>query len=46
MEFSDDDTEEERKLKFLVLEYYNARIDERVRRKRFVIERGLLDVKK
>ena len=46
MEFNDDDTEEERTLKLQVLEYYNARLDERIRRKKFVIERGLLDLKK
>lgn len=46
MEFNDDDTEEETKLKYQVLEYYNARLDERIRRKKFVIERGLLDLKK
>lgn len=33
MEFYDDDTKEERDLKFLVLEYYNKRLDERTRRK-------------
>jgi transcriptional adapter 2-alpha len=33
MEFNDDDTEEETKLKLQVLEYYNARLDERIRRK-------------
>lgn len=46
MEFNDDDTEEEIQLKFKVLEYYNARLDERIRRKKFVIDRGLLDLKK
>lgn len=46
MEFNEDDTEEETKLKFQVLEYYNARLDERIRRKKFVIDRGLLDLKK
>uniref|UniRef100_A0A7S3JP72 Transcriptional adapter 2 n=1 Tax=Euplotes harpa TaxID=151035 RepID=A0A7S3JP72_9SPIT len=46
MEFNEDDTEEETKLKYKVLEYYNARLDERIRRKKFVIERGLLDLKK
>jgi len=46
MEFSEDDTEQEAKLKFQVLEYYNARLDERIRRKKFVIDRGLLDLKK
>lgn len=29
-----------------VIELYNARIDERIRRKKFVLERGLLDFKK
>ena len=46
MEFLDEDTKEERDLKLKVLEYYNARLDERIRRKKFVIERGLLDLKK
>ena len=45
MEFNDDDNEEETRLKFQVLEYYNARLDERIRRKKFVIDRGLLDLK-
>jgi transcriptional adapter 2-alpha len=46
MEFNEDDTEEEIKLKNEVIELYNARLDERIRRKKFVIERGILDVKK
>uniref|UniRef100_A0A7S3KAX6 Transcriptional adapter 2-alpha/beta-like domain-containing protein n=1 Tax=Euplotes crassus TaxID=5936 RepID=A0A7S3KAX6_EUPCR len=46
MEFLEDDTDEEIELKFKVLEYYNARLDERIRRKKFVIDRGLLDIKK
>lgn len=46
MEFNIDDTEEEIKLKSEVIELYNARLDERIRRKKFVIERGILDVKK
>jgi transcriptional adapter 2-alpha len=29
-----------------VIELYNARLDERIRRKKFVLERGLLDFKK
>lgn len=29
-----------------MIELYNARLDERIRRKKFVIERGLLDFKK
>lgn len=45
MEFHEDDTPENIKLKENVLELYNARLDERIRRKNFVIERGLLDLK-
>ena len=45
MEFHDDDTPENVKLKESVIELYNARLDERIRRKKFVIERGLLDLK-
>jgi transcriptional adapter 2-alpha len=46
MEFFDDDTTENINLKNNVIELYNARLDERIRRKKFVIERGLLDLKK
>jgi transcriptional adapter 2-alpha len=46
LEFFEDDTEEDLKLKNDVIELYNARIDERIRRKKFVLERGLLDFKK
>ena len=46
MEFFDDDTPENIELKNNVIELYNARLDERIRRKKFVIERGLLDLKK
>lgn len=46
MEFFDDDTESDIKLKNDVIELYNARLDERVRWKKFVIERGILDFKK
>ena len=45
MEFHEDDTPENIKLKESVIELYNARLDERIRRKKFVIERGLLDLK-
>lgn len=45
MEFHDDDTPENILLKENVLELYTARLDERIRRKKFVIERGLLDLK-
>lgn len=46
MEFNDDDTEEEIDMKKKILEIYNKRQDERVKRKKFVIERGLLDLKR
>jgi transcriptional adapter 2-alpha len=46
MEFFDDDTDDNAKLKNSVIELYNGRLDERIRRKKFVIERGLLDLKK
>jgi len=45
MEFNEDDTPENVRLKESVIELYNARLDERIRRKKFVIERGLLDLK-
>ena len=46
MEFFEDDTPQNIELKNSVIELYNARLDERIRRKKFVIERGLLDLKK
>lgn len=46
LEFFDDDTTQETKLKEDVIQLYNARLDERIRRKKFVTERGLLDFKK
>ncbi len=46
LEYFDDDTDHDIKLKNDVIELYNARIDERIRRKKFVLERGLLDFKK
>jgi transcriptional adapter 2-alpha len=45
MEFNDDDLSDNTKLKENVIELYTARLDERIRRKKFVIERGLLDLK-
>ena len=45
MEFFDDDTPENIALKNSVIELYNARLDERIKRKKFTIERGLLDLK-
>lgn len=46
MEFADDDHPTERELKLKVIEIYNSKLDERERRKKFVVERGLLDYKK
>lgn len=46
MEFFEDDTPENIELKNNVIELYNARLDERIRRKKFTIDRGLLDIKK
>jgi len=33
-------------MKYKLLEIYNLRLDERIKRKKFVIERGLLDLRK
>jgi len=33
-------------MKYKILDIYNARLDERIKRKKFVIERGLLDFNK
>lgn len=46
LEFLDDDTPDEKELKMNVLKVYNAQLDEREKRKRFVIERNLLDIKR
>ncbi|KAK6588248.1 hypothetical protein RS030_6792 [Cryptosporidium xiaoi] len=45
MEFRDHDTPQEKELKLQILEIYNSKLDERTYRKRFVIERNLLDIK-
>ncbi|XP_021902304.1 transcriptional adapter ADA2b-like, partial [Carica papaya] len=42
MEFNDTDTEEERELKIRVLRAYSRRLDERQRRKDFILQRDLL----
>lgn len=42
MEFKDNDTPEERDLKLRVLRIYSKRLDERKRRKEFILERNLL----
>mmetsp|Transcript_1852 Transcript_1852/g.3338 ORF Transcript_1852/g.3338 Transcript_1852/m.3338 type:complete len:870 (-) Transcript_1852:931-3540(-) len=46
MEFSQYDTTEDRELKIKVIKIYNAHLDERERRKQFLIDRGLLDYRK
>jgi transcriptional adapter 2-alpha len=46
LEFLDDETKEERELKMNVLRAYNAQLEERDKRRKFVIERNLLDIKK
>lgn len=46
MEFSTSDPLEERQLKIKVLKIYNARLEERERRKQFLIDRNLLDYRK
>ncbi|KAL6992912.1 hypothetical protein U1Q18_011030 [Sarracenia purpurea var. burkii] len=42
MEFKETDTEEERELKLRVIRIYSKRLDERKRRKDFILERNLL----
>lgn len=46
MEFGEDDTEEQVKDKLRLIEIYNKRLDERERRKEFVLSRGLVKVKR
>jgi hypothetical protein len=46
MEFNLDDHPSERELKLQVIRIYNSKLSERDRRKRFVIDRGLVDFKK
>ncbi|KAK4484998.1 hypothetical protein RD792_007605 [Penstemon davidsonii] len=43
MEFKENDTEDERELKMRVLRIYSKRLDERKRRKDFILERNLLN---
>ena len=43
MEFSHHDTPEDRELKMKVIGIYNSKLDEREKRKRFLIERNLLN---
>jgi transcriptional adapter 2-alpha len=44
MEFNDDDKQFEIEMKYKVLEIYNQRLDERLKRKQFVIERDLVAI--
>ena len=46
MEFFSDENEEEIDYKDKMIKYYLSRQEERIDRKQFVIERGLLDIKK
>jgi transcriptional adapter 2-alpha len=46
MDFRKEDTAEERALKLRMVEVYNMRLDERARRRAFVLDRGLLNVKR
>ncbi len=46
LEFLEEDTPEEYRLKMDILNVYNAQLDERQLRKKFVIERNFLDIKK
>jgi len=46
MEFSSADSPEDRALKIKVIEIYNSRLDEREKRKQFLVDRNLLDYKK
>ncbi|KAJ7514548.1 hypothetical protein O6H91_23G049200 [Diphasiastrum complanatum] len=45
MEFKDNDTDADRELKLRMLHIYLSRIDERKRRRDFILERGLLNLK-
>ncbi|GAM17633.1 hypothetical protein SAMD00019534_008080 [Acytostelium subglobosum LB1] len=44
--FEQDDTTSDRETKHQVLEAYSHRLDERIRRRNFIIEKGLLEYKK
>jgi len=44
--FNEDDTPVERDLKLRIIEIYNMKLDERARRKSFILERGIIDAKK
>ena len=46
LEFLDEDTDEDKALKFKMLELYNQELNEREQRKEFVIEHNLIDIRK
>ena len=46
MEFNEDDNEEIIEMKHKILEIYNARLDQRIRRTKIVIEHDLIDIQK
>eukprot|EP00917_Polyrhabdina_sp_WS-2016_P005109 GHVP01011623.1.p1 GENE.GHVP01011623.1~~GHVP01011623.1.p1 ORF type:complete len:559 (+),score=130.14 GHVP01011623.1:75-1679(+) len=46
MEFHDNETPYEFELKLQIIEIFNSRLDERILRKRTILEKGLLDIKK
>eukprot|EP00878_Enallax_costatus_P012758 GHUV01013322.1.p1 GENE.GHUV01013322.1~~GHUV01013322.1.p1 ORF type:complete len:392 (+),score=109.48 GHUV01013322.1:90-1178(+) len=46
LEFKENDTPEEVQAKLRLLEIYNKRLDERARRQEFILEHGLLNVRK
>lgn len=46
MEFSPNDLPQDRQLKIQIIDMYNAKLDERERRKQFLVSRGLLDYRK
>ena len=46
LEFDDKDKDEEKKIKYDVLKDYNLRIKEREERKKFVFDKGLLDLRR
>jgi transcriptional adapter 2-alpha len=46
MDFRKEDTPEERALKLRMVHVYNARLDERAQRRAFILDRGLLNVKR
>lgn len=46
MEFTSSDSPQDRQLKLQIIEMYNAKLDERERRRHFLLSRGLVDYRK